>query len=248
MKRSGFVLVLVGASMVFGGTLASVLSATAASAGDPAKEAREAEAVKAKREKLRKERIDAGDWPYFDLSHNVTAKSSKLSDRWSWSNPPHPQATEDKGVQFIAQWENKLGSGADIRVVVQKWEQKNNAAHTKGTFNFDSIGKTVEMTELEKLCDGFSEEWKKKATDVIEDKCVKTKKAKGMGPAAWYACAVGTDAESKKRERHEWFVWQTVNTTWLAEFTYQAITLDKPDWLDYGVDLMKATKALKAPD
>ena len=249
MTRSGFLFVL-AFSALLGGAVVSAVSPSIASAGNDAKDAKAAEKLKAAREKYRKERKDEGMWPFLDLSYAVTWKSSKLDSRWTCQDPP-PGAnnTEKEGLQFYATWESKIGSGADITVAVQKWEQKNSAKNTVGTFNFENIGEKCEVAELEKVCDFFSREWKKKATEPVERMCSKkgAEKAAGMGPAKWYAYMTANDPETKQRERHEWFVWSTANTTWMAHATYKANTLDKPDWLAYGADVVKAMKELKPP-
>ena len=248
MTRSGFLFVLACAALV-GGTVVSAVTPSVASAGNDAKDAKDAEKLKAKRDAFRKTKKEEGMWPFLDLSYAVTWKSSKLDSRWTCQDPP-PGAnnTEKEGLQFYATWESKIGSGADITVAVQKWEQKNAAKNTVGTFNFENIGEKCEVAELEKVCDFFSREWKKKATEPVERMCETVKKAKSAGPANWYAVMTANDPESKKRERHEWFVWATANTTWMAHVTYQANTLDKPDWLAYGAEVVKAMKELKAPN
>ena len=211
----------------------------------------DAERLGSKRDRFRKARKAEGMWPFLDLSYAVTWKSSRLDSRWSCQDPP-PGAnnSEQEGLQFYATWESKIGSGADITVAVQKWEQKNSAEMTVATLNFENIGETCEVAELQKVCNFFSREWKQKATEPVEQMCSKkgAEKARGMGPAKWYAFMTATDPETKQRERHEWFVWSTENTTWMAHATYKANTLDKPDWLAYGTELVKAMKELKAPN
>ncbi|MCE9636668.1 MAG: hypothetical protein K8T90_13270 [Planctomycetes bacterium] len=212
---------------------------------DAAKAAKKLEAIKKEREDAKTKLRAAKKWFTFDLSYTVD--STKLDSRWSWADPPSPQSTYEEGLQANANWESKPGSRG-IGLLIQKWEQSNSAKNTVGSFNFDEVGMTCKVAELEKVITGFSEQWKKKAGNIVESKTEKVQKAKGMGPADWFVSFTGDDPDSHKRERHEWYVWQTANTTWMAHATFDAATAEKKDWLDNCAILMKAlTENKSAP-
>lgn len=212
---------------------------------DAAKAAKKLEAIKKEREDAKTKLRAAKKWFTFDLSYTVDP--TKVEGRWSWADPPSPQSTYEEGLQANANWESKPGSRG-IGLLIQKWEQSNSAKNTVGTFNFDDVGMTCKVAELEKVITGFSEQWKKKAGNIVESKTEKVQKARGMGPADWFVSFTGDDADSHKRERHEWYVWQTANTTWMAHATFDAATAEKKDWLDNCAILMKAlTENKSAP-
>ena len=80
--------------------------------------------------------------------------------------------------------------------------------------------------------------------DVIKKQCTKPKK-KGIGPAKFFAAAVGTDGKSGERERREWLMWTRPNETWVAFITYHSSVLRNEGIVEKGEKFMKHMKEIK---
>jgi hypothetical protein len=210
---------------------------------DPAAIAKAKEAVRAD--------LKEKKWFYYhDLSYVVDAPKLKES-RWEWKDPPpFGNVTEKQGGQFYATWVDKTGAEPGITVVVSKMPHFERQGNSQSNFNypFKSWGETVPVSKTDDMAKGFYEDWIRSATDVIKDKCSPTKK-KNIGPGEYYATAVGTDPEDKKRVRKDWYVWGTtgadVPCTWVMTITIAEKFIDKEEIANKSVDLVKATKELK---
>lgn len=208
---------------------------------DPAAIAKAKEAVRAD---LKEKKF----FYYHDLSYQVDAPKLKES-RWNWADPPHSGATEEEGLQFVADWSDKVGAAAGIEVRVAKYPhfKRQGNSQTNYSMPFKSIGETISLTKVDDIAEGFYKEFLADSTDVIKEKCSPPKKKK-FGPGEYYATAVATQKDPKVRVRKVWHVWGTTGAgtpcTWVAHITIAEKFIDTPEILQKAEDLMKATKEI----
>jgi hypothetical protein len=216
---------------------------SAAAKDDPAK-------AKADREALKKELKDKKCWYSYDLVYFVDSTKLKES-RWDWKDPPpFKDVSEKKGGQLLLSlMTSAVGGEVAISIAVQKLPQYELNGSQKSVFSlpFSAWGKSVPVSKIDDMAQGFYEEWTRSATDVIKEKCHPPKK-KAVGPAEWYSTAVGTDKDSKKRERHDWYVWGTtgaaVPCTWIGEVTIAEKFIDNDEFVQKSEDVMKNMKEI----
>lgn len=210
---------------------------------DPGAEAKAREAVK-------KDLKDKKFFYTFDLTYSVD--SAKLKEtRWSWKDPPFPEATEKDNMQFNATLASDTGERW-VQLGVWKmphFERKGNS-QSNFTYEFKSWGKSVQVSKIGDMAEGFYEDWMKECTDPIKDKCKPTKK-RALGPGEYYATAVGTDKDEKKRVRNIWVVWGTTGAgtpcTWFAKATIAEKFIDEPEIIKKAEDMIAGLKELKDP-
>jgi hypothetical protein len=233
---------IVAAAVAAAAALTPVLTAPSVLAkDDPAAEAKAREAVK-------KDLKEKKFFYTFDLMYAVDSVKLKES-RWSWKDPPpFPEVSEKKGGQFWAVLASDAGEQW-VTITVQKMPHYERNGNSETTFNlpFKSWGKTVLVSKVDDMAEGFYEDWILEATDVIKDKCKKTKK-RNLGPGEFYATAVGTDKEDKKRVRKIWVVWKTtsgVPCTWIAIATIAEKFIDTEEITKKAEDMIGGLKEVK---
>jgi hypothetical protein len=201
------------------------------------------------RDEVRTEQKERGNLPFFDLSHVVDGK--KLGDsRWEQKDPPpYQNVSEDKGAQLYMTL--PLGAAADggwaVEVVVFKMiHSEPTGGNMRSVFSmtFDNIGKTCQVSAWKDVLENTYLDWKKAASDVNDKDCTDPRKS-SLGPAKMWASATGTDPETKKRERRDWYVWNAPNVTWLARVRFDQSMLSNDAMLKKGEDLVKAVTQLK---
>ena len=237
--------VVVAAAVAAAAALTPVLTAPSVLAkDDPAAEAKAREAVK-------KDLKDKKFFYTFDLSYFVDAPKLKES-RWSWKDPPpFQEVSEKKGGQFYVVLASDSGEQWVTLVVIKHphFEQQGNMRQPF-EIPFKSWGKTVSVSKVGEIAEGQYEDWIREATDVIKDKCKATKK-KTLGPGEYYATAVGTDKEDKKRVRKVWVTWGTTGAgtpcTWIATATIAEKFVDTEEILKKVDDMIGGLKEIKDP-
>lgn len=203
---------------------------------------------KEKREKVReKYKDDKGGFPFYDLVYWVDAE--KLEDsRWSMSMRPDPDHVS--GIQLIGNWVNEASAaeGMNIRVLCIKLvhEKRTPQGTSTMSYPFNNLGESVSCSDMDGILEGFYEDWKRGAKDVLEDRCEDVKKSKYKVPKK-QAAAVGTDPESDQRIRKEWYAWSNGKemSTYLVEITYGAALWDKEGLVEKGHEFMKNLKEIK---
>jgi hypothetical protein len=223
---------------------ALLLPALPASAkDDPAK-------IKADREALKKEMKDKKLWYFHDLSYSVDPAKLKET-RWEWKDPPpFKDLEEKKGGQFMADFCPTAGGAWAVRIAVIKMPHYQMTADNKRQpFErpFDAWGRSVLLSKIDEIAQGYFEDWIREATDVLKEKCIPTKK-KNVGPAEYYSSAVGTDKELKVRVRKDWYHWGTTGAgipcTWVAEVTFSEKFWDKEEFAQRAEDVIKNMKEI----
>ena len=257
-------------------TLAAILSATFVApsvfAGDDAEKNAE------KREKVREKYTDKGGFTYHDLVYWVDAE--KLEDS-RWSVTPIPSANHKKGLQLHANSVNEASAVAGMNIKVLCWkflhEEREGSTRRPYSYPFDNLGESVSCADMDGMLEGFYEDWKRGAKDVLEDECEQPKKSnkkklhaafyddwcasasdlikkqcvkpkkKKFGPASLFAAAVGTDPETKERERREWYAWANGKemSTYIIEIRYGTALWDKEGLVEKGGDFVKNLKEIK---
>lgn len=210
---------------------------------DAAKEAKEAAELKAKRDKFRDKLITDGKMPFYDLSYVADPKAAQET-RWSQSNPPHPQAEEEKGLQFAASFKVSASQEGGIDIRGHKFIHKSLDGKSEYSYKFDRAGFDCKTADMKKMCEGFFTEWKKEMVDVREEKCVEPKKS-SVGPADVFASVIGTNKESQKRERRDFYAWTGPNTSWFLIVTFSDKWLDEPAILVKAEEFVKTIKECK---
>ena len=207
------------------------------------------EKMKEKREKVREKYKDKNEgFPFYDLVYWVDA--AKLEDsRWSMSLPPDPDHIG--GYQLFANWTNEASAAEGMTIVVRCLKLVHKRRNEQGTFNnmqvpFNNLGESVMSSDMDGILDGFYEDWKRGAKDVLEDKCEAPKKSKHKIPKK-QAAAVGTDPESNQRIRKEWYVWTHGGelSTYVLMIEYGPALFDKEGLVEKGQDLVKNLKEIK---
>ncbi len=221
------------------------LAPTAASAkDDPTK-------VAADRDALKKEYLAAKKFPFMDLSYYVD--STKLKDsRWEIDTKIEPGPDPDQGTMFRASFPsgNPTDTSPSISFRVYKCIQQDSAKNTKFIKEFKNWGKTVDVSNTKQMAEGYYWDWYLGATDPVKSKCHVPEK-KTIGVADWWGCAVGTDKESKKRVKMDWFVW--VSSTrqgswhWNVECETAEKFIDVKEWGEKIDDLMKNIEKMNDP-
>jgi hypothetical protein len=207
----------------------------------------------AAREKVRAEYKAKKWYPFSDLKFFVD--STKLKDqRWEFKDVKAPEALDEGGAVYAVDLPsgNPNDATPSIRLFIQKWPhyKQQGSARATSTLAFKSWGKSVEISNVDQMCEGFYQDWLKSATDPIKDKCKPPEKKGGIGPAKLWGYAVATDKDSKKRERHDWFAWTTTDPpvpfTYMCEFTVtDSKFIDNEDWMAKIPEFMKNMKELK---
>lgn len=233
---------VVAAAVAAAAALTPVLTAPPVLAkDDPAAEAKAREAVK-------KDLKEKKFFYTFDLSYAVDSVKLKES-RWNWSDPPYPAANEKDNLQFNVRLAAETG---EVWVQFMVWKsphfERNGNMQSNFQREFKSWGKTVLVSKVGDIAEGIYENWIREATDVIKDKCKATKK-RNLGPGEYYATAVGTDKEDKKRVRKIWAVWSTsgggVPCTWQAEATIAEKFIDTEEITKKAEDMIAGMKEIK---
>lgn len=229
-----------------GAALAAPLPVFAKDDPKAAKEAKDAEALKKRRNEYREKlKTKEGKLPFFDLSY--AADPVKIKDtRWTQSDPPHPQAKEEDGMQLNATWSASQQQQGGIRVQVYKMIHKSLDGKSEFSYPFTNAGKQPKCADQSGMTEGFFLEWKKTMGDVVEKKCVEPKKS-GVGPASQFASVIGTDKESQKRERRDVYTWLGPNATWVTLVTFSDKYLDDPAILAKAEEFIDSFKELKPP-
>lgn len=217
---------------------------TAAAKDDPA-------AQQKAREELRKELKETKKYFVFhDLSYFVDAPKLKDS-RWDWKDPPpFSNVSEKQGGQFYATWVPNAGGEWGIRVVVNKMPFSERKGNTTSNFSYEfkSWGKSVLISKVDEMALGFYEDWLKESSEPLKEHCDAPKKMK-VGPSDWYATAVATDKEEKKRVRKDWYVWAApyagTQCLWVAEFTFQDKFKEVEEVIKRSKDVMKEITEIK---
>jgi hypothetical protein len=208
----------------------------------------DAEKLKEQREKVRaKYAEDKEGFPFYDLVYWVDAK--KLEDsRWSMDSVREPK--HDRGLQLIANWVNEASAaeGMNIRVLVFKFlhEERRGSSTTPFSYPFNNLGESVRCSDLDGMLEGFYEDWKRGAKDVLEDQCEKPKKSKFKVPKL-QAAAVGTDPNSEQRIRMEWYAWINgkEKSTYMVQIQYGPALYNKERLVEKGGELVKNIKEIK---
>ncbi len=215
---------------------------TAGAKDDPA-------AQKAAEEAVRKEYKAAKKVVSADLAYFID--TTKLDSRWSFEDVKPPE-DPDQGAMFRGAFTaGGVGDAAAIQFYAAKCIQKNAVKKTEYSHEFKAWGKQVKVAELEKMAQGYYEDFRIQASnDFVKDKSTPAEKH-GVGPAKYWGCAVGPDPETKARVRKDWYVWQSSlkagTYTWTFEATTQQKFIDMPEIVAKIEDLVKNIKELKDP-
>jgi hypothetical protein len=213
---------------------------------DPAKQA-------ADRDALRKEYEAAKKYLTQDLTYFVD--SSKLKDsRWEISTKLPAGPDPNQGIMFSADFPsgNPTDATPSIQFRVFKCAQSVTKDGKKSTYSheFKAWGKSVDLANVKEMAEGYYMEFMASATEPIAAKSKKPDKHE-VGPAKLWGCAVGTDKESKKRVRMDWYFWTDANKVasflWWAEVTTADKFIDNKEWIDKIDDLMKNMAEVKDP-
>ena len=204
--------------------------------------------IAAAREAVKKDLKEKKSFFTFDLSYAVDTVKLKES-RWSWKDPPYPEAKEKEDLQFLATLASDSG---EVWVRLAIWKsphfERNGNMTTTFSHPFKSWGETVLVSKIDDMAKGYYEDWIREATDVVKDKCKATKKRK-LGPGEYYATAVGTDKDEKKRVRRIWVVWGTTGAgtpcTWLAQATIVDKFIDTEEIIKKTEDMIAGLKEIK---
>jgi hypothetical protein len=237
---------LVAGAVLLTAWATSVLTTTpsAAAKDDPA-------AKQKAKDDLKKELKDTKKYfVYYDLSYYVDAPKLKES-RWVWKDPPPYSPISDKqGAEFYAEWVPTAGGEAGIRIVVEKMPHSETKGGQKSVFSheFKSWGKTVPVSKVDDMAKGFYFDWMKESAEPIVASCHEPKK-QSTGPADWYATAVATDKDEKKRVRKDWYLWISQTPagacTWVATVTIADKFKDVEEVIQRVKDLMTNTVEIK---
>jgi hypothetical protein len=205
----------------------------------------------AAREKVKKELKEKKFFYTFDLTYAVDSQKLKES-RWTWTDPPpFQEVSEKQGGQFYVTLASETGEQwVTLAVIKSPHFERHGNQQSDFQHEFKSWGKTVPVSKIGDMAEGFYEDWIREATDVIKDKCKATKK-RTLGPGEYYATAVGTDKEDKKRVRKIWAVWGTTGAatpcTWIAIATIAEKFVDTDEIIKKAEDMIGGLKEIKDP-
>lgn len=233
MKRLPLFLALAAVSVFF------VPTAPLEAKDDPAK-------MKKAREKVRAKIVKDGGYPFYDLRYYVDAK--KLSDT-RWSQESLQNKDHKGGAQLLCKWtlDSTAAGGLGISVVVFKHLHKDGEKNVTYSIPFKHWGESVPSANMSKVVEGYYEDWKRQAQDIITDSTHAPKKARGAGPAKEWACVVGTNPESKEREYRAWYGWThgKDQATYICRVRVGATFLKKQGIMDKGTAFVKQIKEVK---
>ena len=235
---------VVAAAVVAAAALTPVLTSRPLLAKD------DAAAIAAAKEAVKKDLKEKKFFYTFDLSYAVDTVKLKES-RWSWKDPPFPGANEKGDVQYLATLASDAGERWVQFIVIKRPHfERNGSQQSNFQHEFKSWGKTVPVSKIGDMAEGFYEDWIREATDVIKDKSKPTKK-RALGPGEYYATAVGTDKDEKKRVRKIWAIWGTTGSgtpcTWNVEATIAEKFVDTEEIIKKVEDMIAGLKEVKDP-
>jgi hypothetical protein len=221
---------------------------------DPAKQ----EKVRRAREEFRAQMVRKEWLPFLDLSYGVDG--ARIDSLWSQpdlrtavANPE--DLRESEGLQFVAVFELRLQGDAPeapprgrVSVQIVKRLQKSLDGKNEYSMAFERAGLRVKVADDKALLDATFREQTSVFADVVKDATVEPRKV-NAGPADRFASVTGTDRRTSARERMDFYVWRTPNLTWTAGIRYEGACAEKAEVFAQKVlDLLRATKELKAPD
>lgn len=241
--RFGTTFVLAAAAVLAGVAVAGIAFPPAAEAGDDVKKALE---LKKKRDAFRKKLKDDQKLPFFDLSYAADLKVCK-DLRWTQTDPPpFQEVKEEQGGQFFAVWSPDITKGTGIVIKAIKMVHKLGNSEYSNEFKY--IGKKVKCSDDDGILEGYYEDFKivAKPDERQLAKCIAPKKRK-VGPADGYASVWGTDPETKKPTRQDFYKWKSGNETWVVIAEFNEKFLDDPDILEKAEELIRSIKELKPP-
>ena len=190
---------------------------------------------------------DREGFPFYDLVYWVDA--AKLEDsRWRMSLPAEPSHVT--GTQLICKWVNEASAaeGMDIRVLCLKLvhELRQDGRTLRMTYPFDNLGEAIPCSDMDRLLEGFYEDWKRGASDVLEERCERPRKSKAKIPKL-QAAAIGTEPETEQRVRMEWYAWTNGRemSTYVVQIRYGPGLWDKEGLVDKGHDLVENLREVK---
>jgi hypothetical protein len=213
---------------------------------DPAKAA-------ADRDALRKEYAAAKKYLSQDLTYFVD--STKLKDsRWEFQTKIAQGPDPNQGLMIAADFPsgNPTDATPSIQFRIAKCAEKitKDGKTSEYSHEFKSWGKSIKLADTKTMAEGYYMEFMASVTDPIAAKSKKSDKRE-VGPSKYWGCAVGTDKESKKRVRMDWYVWTDANKVasyhWWAEVTTAEKFIDNKEWTDKIDDLMKNVVECKDP-
>jgi hypothetical protein len=115
-------------------------------------------------------------------------------------------------------------------------------------FGFKAAGTTCMVSKIDEMAKGLYDDWLAESTEPIKDHCKEPKKQE-TGVAEWYATAVATDKELKKRVRKDWYVWGTTGAgipcTWFATVTISDKFKDTEEVIQIAKNMMLQTVEIK---
>lgn len=240
-----FLFLTTAAALLAAATGLVVIPERRAYAGD---KVAEAAALAKKRDEFRKKRKEEQKLPFLDLSYAADLKVCKET-RWTQTDPPHPEATEESGMQFRAGWSPDITKGGGISVTAYKWIHKSPDGKSVYTYEFKLLGTKCNTSESDKMMENFYAEDLKKLNpdDNQKTKCKKPAKKKVGPPTEMWASAWGTDPESKKRTRRDTYMWVDGGATWMIFAEFDEKYLDDPEIMDKAEDFIASIKPLKPP-
>lgn len=183
-------------------------------------------------------------FPTLDLRYYVDA--TKLND-FRWSQRALESRDPLGAPQLDCRWTDPEQPDAlAIEVVVFKYAHKNEEAGVKYSIPFKHWGEAVNSSDMEKVVEGYYEDWRRKATDVVEEACLAPAKRKA-GPAKMWAAVSATNPTTKEREYRVWYGWvdEKYGATYICRVRVGEPYLEQARMLDRSDDLVRAIKVIK---